>query len=172
MRSTPRALPLVLALALLTACDDHADHDDHDDHDLIAEACEHGALGPAVAITAATPADAPAIQSHRHHRVDITLTPDATDPAADPTTYTGAVAYNVTEPGDHAFFLTADIPLTFTANGTPLTLEATTPIDTCEAIAVQHTLELPAGEVILTFGPTALAEIGVVFEAIEDTHAH
>lgn len=168
------ALALALAFALaLTACDDHADHDDeHDDHDLIAEACEHGALGPSVAITAATPADAPAIQSHRHSRVDITLPPDAADPAADPATHTGAVAYNVTEPGDHAFFLTADIPLTFTANGTPLTLEATTPIDTCEAIAVQHTLELPAGEVILTFGPTALTEIGVVFEAIEDTHAH
>lgn len=161
------SLLALLPLAALVACDDH-DHDDEHEHeheDLVAEACEHGAEGPFQAITAADPADAPAIQGYTHTRIDITL-------AAGPDGNGGSVAFNVSEAGDYAFFLTADLPLAFTADGTELAIEDSEVVDACEAIAVQHTVELPAGEVILTFGPTSASDVGLVFEAADHEHAH
>lgn len=160
-----RRLALLTLLLLLAACDEHDHDDEHAHEDLTAEACEHGAEGPAQAITAAEPADAPAIQGYRHTRVDITL-------PAGPDGNGGSVAFNVSEAGDYAFFLTADVPLAFTADGTALAIEDTVTVDACEAIAVHHTVELPAGEVILTFGPTSATEVGVVFEAADHEHAH
>lgn len=159
-----RRLALLALLLPLAACDDEH-HDAHEDEDLTAEACEHGAEGPAQAITAAAPADAPAIQGYTHTRVDITL-------PAGPDGNGGSVAFNVSEAGDYAFFLTADVPLAFTADGTALAIEDTVAVDACEAIAVHHTVELPAGEVILTFGPTSATAVGVVFEAADHEHAH
>ncbi|MEZ4432128.1 MAG: hypothetical protein R3F65_06910 [bacterium] len=160
-----RRLALLALLLPLAACDDHDHDDEHAHEDLTAEACEHGAEGPFQAVTAAAPVDAPAIQGYSHTRVDITL-------PAGPDGNGGAVAFNVSEAGDYNFFLTADVPIAFLVDRAPLPIEDTVAVTECEAIAVHHTVELPAGEVFLMFGPTAATEVGVVFEAADHEHAH
>lgn len=151
-----------LALAL-AACDD-GEETEHEE-DLAAEGCEHGEEGPVQPVTAAAPEAAPAIQSYAHHRIDITLVSGADG-------NTGSVAFNAAEAGDYYFFLTDDVPFTVSAGGSSIEIEATEPVDICTAIAVQHIVELPAGEAILTLGPTPLSLVGLVFEAAGEEHDH
>lgn len=154
MYTAPRLLAFALAAFALTACGD--DHD-HEAGDPIAEACEHAA-GSAEAVEAAEVATAPAIQSYIHTRVDITL-PAGADGNG------GSVAFNVAEAGDYVFYLTADVPLAFSDDTGSLPIEETALVDACAVVAVAHTVELTPGVAILTFGPTEVSEVGLVFEA-------
>lgn len=155
------ALALTSALALTACGDDHDDHDDHEHEDPAAEACEHATDGPFVSVTAAAPESAPAIQSHTHSYIDITLAPGA-----------ASVALNA-EAGEYTFYLSDTVAFSVTAGGAALELEASGPVTDCEALEAQHTVDLPSGEVILTFDATDRDMIGLVFEAGgEHDHDH
>lgn len=164
-----RIVRSILAVALglgLFACDDH-DHDhEHEEGDVTAEACEHAADGPFQAVDAAEADSAPAIQSYTHTRIDITLAAGADGNG-------GSVVFNAEAEGDYIFFLTADVPLAFSAGGASLDVEATADVTECAEVAISYTIELPAGEALLTFGPTEESQIGVIFEAAgEHDHDH
>lgn len=154
---------LSLLFALIAAptlgCDDH-DHEHAHGEDPVEEACEHAVDGPFADVTAAEADSAPAIQRFEHTRVDVTLASGADGNG-------GAVAFNVSEAGDYTFFLTADVPVAFSDDMGSIEIEATAVVDVCDAVATSHTVELPAGEVIITFGPTEESAVGVIFEAIE-----
>lgn len=156
-----RLFALALAALALTACDDH-DHDEHDhDHeDPAAEACEHATDGPFNAVTAAAASEAPAIQSFTHSLVEIELAAGL-----------DSVAFNAEE-GEYVFFLSDDVPFALTADGMSIEIEETADVTTCDVLAVSHVADLPAGEVTLTFGPTDLTQIGLVFEEAGGEHDH
>lgn len=163
---TPITPLLTVGLAALASvgCGDEHTHDEHGE-DPAAEACEHAVDGPFRPVQAAEADAAPAIQSYAHSRVDITLTTEGDGNG-------GSVAFNVAEAGDYTFFLTADVPLSFAGADGPIAVEETVAVDDCAEVAVGHTVELPTGAVILTFGPTDATTVGLVFEAAEGHHDH
>lgn len=158
MRTLTRFLACGLAVFAFVACDDH-DHDhEHGDEDPTAEACEHAADGPFQAVSAAEADAAPAIQSFEHTRIDIALLAGADGNG-------GSVAFNVGEAGDYMFFLTDDVSLAFSDDAGDIEIEASEIVEACDVVAIAHTVELEPGVVTLTFGPTDVTEVGLVFEA-------
>lgn len=164
MHTPTRLLTCGLLALAVAACGDEHDHD-HEHEDPTAEACEHAAEGPSRPVQAAEADAAPAIQSYAHARVDITLLAGADGNG-------GSVAFNVGEAGDYLFFLTADVPLTFSDDAGAVEIEETAVVDACAVVAVSHTVELSPGVVTLTFGPTDATEVGLVFEMAGEHHDH
>lgn len=152
---------LLLSLALF-ACDDGDDghHHHHGGESLADEACEHTAEGPFQDVTATAEASGAPSVTFAHTGVRIALVDVAGGKG-------GVVEYNAGAAGDHAFFLSADVPVAFqTADGAALTVETSEAVDACSAVAVQHIVELEVGTVRLTFGPTDAETVTLVTEAI------
>ena len=126
-----------------------------------AEACEHMAGGPFAAIAAAATLDGAAPDATiPHTRVGVSFV--EVDGG-----FGGFVAFAASEAADYSFFLSADLPFAvLDASGSEVPLEDSSAVDACDAVAVQHVVELEVGLHHLSFGPTdAPAEVGLVFEA-------
>ncbi len=152
-------LTSLLAAMYVTGCDDH-DHDhDHEGEGLFVEICEHLADGPIVELTAGGgPATAPAAEGD-HRRFDITLSEGSGG------MFEGAVQREFGA-GDYVIAVSQDLPVTVTqGDGTvvPPHHELGRTTD-CEDVANSWHFEMPAGTHIVTFGPSAVQEVSVVFE--------
>jgi len=169
---------LIGLVAFGIGCDDH-DHD-HDNnhshnnhshnnggHDPEEEGCEHMEDGPFASITAqADDSGTLPNAAVEHTRVNIGLVDFDGSKG-------GLVAFEAGEAGDFVFFLSDDVPVSVTDSaGGAVEAEASTGASTlCPGvIAASHTFELEVGTYTITFGPTSLETVGLVYEVAEHGH--
>lgn len=146
-------------LLLLTACGEPPPSGD-------AEACEHLADGPSVAVTAAASGEGGAI-SDDHRRYDITL-PATTGG------FGGRVHFAAEEAGDFVFFFNRTVSAAYRAatDGAATAVEdRQTSGLSCAEIGQRDVVPLAVGTWVLDIGPTDSAELSVVVEnAAEGAH--
>jgi hypothetical protein len=182
MEQSLRRWPLValallgsLTLSTLAACGD--DEEDasadegnnhaHDEGTLAEEACEHTAEGPFLDVTATAVAEGAPSGTAEHTAVRVAL-------ATEGDGNVGYVSYEADEDGDFVFFLSQDLPFAILDGaGAEVEIEATTPVDTCGEVAVQHVAELSVGRYLLRLGPTTEASsVSLVAEHAGEAHDH
>jgi hypothetical protein len=154
---TLAALPLVQV-----GCDDHSHGGS-----VAADACEHFANGPIVALTAASDAGTAPRADLLHTRYDVQLIDVAGTPG-------GVVAFAVDEAGEYNLFLDAGVTagLAPSTGGEPLApeLEGTTDAD-CADVARWYTWDLEVGTYVLTLtGQTGIDAVSFVRNTAEHDH--
>jgi hypothetical protein len=189
LKSAP-AIPSIMTICLaLAACGDGdspaATHDaavehQHGDDDLDHHGCTHIKEGPFVDVTAgATQAAAVEVKAdHNAYRVALA--------AGQP----GYARYAAATPGDHVFFLDANLAFAVEDDrGTPVAIEESltsvaesptsvaespTSVAACSEVKARHTVHLPAvGTYYLRLGPSdGVARVSMVIEALAHDHAH
>lgn len=152
---------VLISLAIATAaCDEHAH-----DHDPNEEACEHLAMGPAVAVTAgAAAAGAPAV-SDDHRRYDVSLVDIAAGKG-------GFVTFAASAAGDYVVFTDAAVPVEVTnaaMSRVPPTATAAS-VAGCAEVQGRQTFPLSVGTYVVGFGPTTVATVGLVIEREAAAH--
>ena len=151
-------MSLVVSLSLLAACGTASPDDGS------GEACEHLQQGPSVAVTAASDSGAaPPSVTESHKRFDIALVADQAGGA-----HGGRVSYASSSAGDHALYLSAEVPVEVTdASGTVVTFESTVgAVSACTEVKSKRTLELGVGTDTLRFGHTYESNVSLVIESV------
>lgn len=177
-----RALALILGLGFATGCGleelesavltaaENAANQETELPD--AEACEHLADGPSVAVQAVRSVTDPTLPDvgMAHTRYDVALTA-VTDGQG------GWVRLPVAAAGDYVAFLNDGVPLAaFAADGTSV-IAAEDVADhsaACDTVAGRYVFDLPVGETMLWFGPSTTSTVAIVIEAASarDGHDH
>lgn len=179
LRRWPLALLAILtlsALSTLAACGDDeedasADEGNNNAHaeegTLAEEACEHTAEGPFLDVTATAMAEGAPSATAEHTAVRVAL-------ATEGDGNVGYVSYEADEDGNFVFFLSQDLPFAILDGaGAEVEIEASTPVDTCDEVAVQHVAELSVGRYLLRLGPTTEAtSVSLVAEHAGEAHDH
>ena len=174
-------LPLGLAVApacglaeleesVVTAAEGAADHEDHVEESPDAEACEHLAEGPSLAVQAVSTVTDSALADvgAPHTRYDVDLT-DVTDGQG------GWVRLPVAAAGDYIVFLADAVAVAaFAADGaTAIAAEDVADhSDECATVAGRYVFEFPVGETMLWFGPATTSAVAIVIEAAAEDHDH
>lgn len=152
------------ALALCVACASDGSTDDAgEEEDPIVEACEHMEDGPNATHLAAQMAPYADVTAE-HTRHDVTLIDDGGQNG-------GSVIFESGEAVDYLVFLDRDTPLAFfDASLASLPIEDSVNVTSCDAVAVQKTVEFPVGTVELRFGPTSETTVRLVIEEAHGMH--
>jgi hypothetical protein len=166
MRNAHIMTTLLFGLALLgPACgggnqsaDAGTQQDGGDPLDL--EGCEHMTEGPFVDVTAGADAATAGEVKSDHHAYRVALSAGQA----------GLAKYAAAAPGDHVFFLDANVAFAVQDDqGASVPVAASvTDFTACPEVKVKHTVALPSvGTYYLALGPAAAATVTVVIEAGE-----
>lgn len=156
-RLTHLGLVLFLTVAAATGCG-------HEDENPDVEGCEHLKEGPASAVTAAATATGAMAIAADHKRYDVSLV-DVTGGKG------GVVTFAAAKEEDYIFFLSADVPVKFSAGGmaiAPESMAKSSP--TCAEIKARYVVPLKVGTTQLDLGPTTQTSVGIVVEAAAHEH--
>lgn len=131
--------------------ENHANHGEGEEH-----ACEHFEGGPNASVTATAEADGAPESFEEHHLIQVTLAEGDTS----------FLQFSPDEAGDFTFWLSADVPLKLSKDGTEVAGTAGEAAKGCEEDAVTSLKfeELEAATYTIEIGPTDATELNFVAE--------